>query len=314
MKILFMGTPDFAATVLEYIAGEGHEIVGVVSQPDKKKGRGQKVVYTAVHETAEWLGIETYQPESIKNGELEQVLCTLKPEMIVVVAYGKILPEYILNYPRYGCINVHASLLPRYRGAAPIQWAIIDGCEETGVTTMYMEKGLDTGDMLLKESVKIGEDETAEELFERLSHLGGKLILKTIAAAEAGTLAPEKQNDSESSYASMINKSMGEIDWSKNVCEIKNLVRGLNSWPLAYTYYKDAVMKIGSVKVSVCEHSYKFGEVVKASAKEGLFVAASGGIAEIATCQFEGKKMMAAKDYLMGHEIEVGSVLGKNNA
>lgn len=310
MKILFMGTPDFASTILEYIIKAGHEVVGVISQPDKKKGRGQKIVYTAVHETAEKAGLVTYQPESLKDMALLPLLEKLCPEMIVVAAYGKILPEYILNYPKYGCINVHASLLPKYRGAAPIQQAIIDGCKKTGVTTMYMAKGLDTGDMLLKEEIEIGEDETAEELFSRLSHLGGELILKTITALEKGEIKGEMQNEAESSYAHMIEKSMGEIDWSKNAKDIKNLVRGLNSWPLAYTIYKGKVMKIGSVKIEEKKHNYPFGEIIKASAKEGLFVAAGGGIVEILTCQFEGKKMMSAKDYLMGHSIDEKNILG----
>ncbi len=311
MKILFMGTPDFASTVLEYIIKSDHEIVGVISQPDKKKGRGQKLVYTHVHQTAENAGLITYQPETLKDMAIMPLLEELKPEVIVVVAYGKILPEYILNYPKYGCINIHASLLPKYRGAAPIQWAIIDGLEETGVTAMYMEKGLDTGDMLLKKSVKIKEDETAEELFERLSHLGGELILETLSGLEKGELKGEKQNGSESSYAPLINKALGEINWSKNVFDIKNLVRGLNSWPLAYTYCNGEIMKIGSVNARKETHSYSVGEVIKASAKEGLFVAANDGIIEILTCQFEGKKMMNAKEYLMGHSIDIKTVLGK---
>lgn len=312
MRILFMGTPDFAEVVLSYIVSAGHEVVSVISQPDRKKGRGQKVVYTPVHQFAEEKGLSFFAPESIKNGELMEVLESTKPDMIVVVAYGKILPEYVLNYPKFGCINVHASLLPKYRGAAPIQWAVINGEKTTGVTTMFMEKGLDTGDMLLKEEVAIGDDETSEELFNRLSHVGGKLILKTIEMAEKGELEPEKQNESESSYASMIDKKMGLISWSDNVFKIKNLVRGLNSWPLAYTYYKGSLLKVGSVNVYEEAHNEPFGKIKKASSKEGLFVYASGGVIEILTCQAEGKKMMSAKDYLMGHSLEIGEILGGN--
>ncbi len=312
MRILFMGTPDFAEVVLSYIINAGHEVVGVISQPDRKKGRGQKVVFTPVHAFAEEHNLRFFAPESIKNGELCEVLEDTRPDMIVVVAYGKILPEYVLNYPKYGCINVHASLLPKYRGAAPIQWAIINGEKTTGVTTMFMEKGLDTGDMLLKEEVTIGENETAEELFDRLSHVGGKLILKTIEAAEKGELKPEKQNENESSYASMIDKKMGEINWSDNIFKIKNLVRGLNSWPLSYTYYKGSLLKVGSVRAIPETHNEPFGKIKKASSKEGLFVYAEGGVLEILTCQAEGKKMMSAKDYLMGHSLTEGEILGGN--
>lgn len=305
-----MGTPEFAKTAAEAIYEAGHEIVGIVSQPAKKKGRGQKIVQTPVGSFAEEKGISLFQPESVKNYELDEVLKALCPEMIVVAAYGKILPEYILDYPKFGCINIHASLLPKYRGAAPIQRCIIDGEKVTGVTVMYMEKGLDTGDMIKKAEMEILPDETASELTERLAELGGKLILEVISLAEKGKLAREKQNDSESTYAKMIEKKEGEIDWSKKGCEIKNLVRGLNSWPLAYTYYNGSLVKIGKVSYVVLNHSYKCGEVVYASAKKGLRVAAGDGFVDIDTLQTEGKKMMTSKSYLMGHIIEEKTVLG----
>lgn len=310
MKILFMGTPDFAKTIAEAIYSSGYELAGVVSQPAKKKGRGQKIVQTPVGEFAIEKGIELFQPESVKNFELDEILKRLEPDMIVVAAYGKILPEYILNYPKYGCINVHASLLPKYRGAAPIQRCIIDGETKTGVTAMYMEKGLDTGDMIKKTELEILPEETAAELTVRLAKLGGELILEVIELAENGELKREKQNDDESTYARMIEKKEGEIDWSRSGEDIKNLVRGLNSWPLAYTYYNESVFKIGEVNFVSETHNFKSGEVVYADAKKGLRVAVYNGYIDILKLQAEGKKMMASKDYLMGHDIEEKTILG----
>ena len=221
MRILFMGTPDFAAASLKAMTDAGLDVVGVVSQPDRPKGRGHKLVPTDVKAAALEAGIENiYQPEKLRNGELQPVLDKLKPELIVVVAYGKILPDYIIDYPKYGCINVHASLLPKYRGAGPIQWAIINGEKVTGVTTMKMDSGLDTGDMLLKAETKIGEYETAEELFDRLAVIGGDLLLKTIDGLEKGSITPTPQNDKEHTYAPMISRETGVIDWSKSAREI----------------------------------------------------------------------------------------------
>lgn len=305
-----MGTPDFAKTIAEAIYSSGYELAGVVSQPAKKKGRGQKIVQTPVGEFAIEKGIELFQPESVKNFELDEILKRLEPDMIVVAAYGKILPEYILNYPKYGCINVHASLLPKYRGAAPIQRCIIDGETKTGVTAMYMEKGLDTGDMIKKTELEILPEETAAELTVRLAKLGGELILEVIELAENGELKREKQNDDESTYARMIEKKEGEIDWSRSGEDIKNLVRGLNSWPLAYTYYNESVFKIGEVNFVSETHNFKSGEVVYADAKKGLRVAVYNGYIDILKLQAEGKKMMASKDYLMGHDIEEKTILG----
>ena len=225
MRILFMGTPDFAAASLKAMTDAGLDVVGVVSQPDRPKGRGHKLVPTDVKAAALEAGIENiYQPEKLRNGELQPVLDKLKPELIVVVAYGKILPDYIIDYPKYGCINVHASLLPKYRGAGPIQWAIINGEKVTGVTTMKMDSGLDTGDMLLKAETKIGEYETAEELFDRLAVIGGDLLLKTIDGLEKGSITPTPQNDKEHTYAPMISRETGVIDWSKSAREISKLI------------------------------------------------------------------------------------------
>ena len=224
MRILFMGTPDFAAASLKAMTDAGLDVVGVVSQPDRPKGRGHKLVPTDVKAAALEAGIENiYQPEKLRNGELQPVLDKLKPELIVVVAYGKILPDYIIDYPKYGCVNVHASLLPKYRGAGPIQWAIINGEKVTGVTTMKMDSGLDTGDMLLKAETEIGEYETAEELFDRLAVIGGDLLLKTIDGLEKGSITPTPQNDEEHTYAPMISRETGVIDWSKSAREISKL-------------------------------------------------------------------------------------------
>ena len=227
MRILFMGTPDFAAASLKAMTDAGLDVVGVVSQPDRPKGRGHKLVPTDVKAAALEAGIENiYQPEKLRNGELQPVLDKLKPELIVVVAYGKILPDYIIDYPKYGCVNVHASLLPKYRGAGPIQWAIINGEKVTGVTTMKMDSGLDTGDMLLKAETEIGEYETAEELFDRLAVIGGDLLLKTIDGLEKGSITPTPQNDDEHTYAPMISRETGVIDWSKSAREISKLICG----------------------------------------------------------------------------------------
>lgn len=307
MKILFMGTPDFAVGCMRALCEAGYDVCGAVSQPDRPRGRGHKLQPTPVHEYADSLGIPVYQPEKIKNGEMQEILDTLCPDVIVVVAYGKILPEYILNYPKYGCINVHASLLPKYRGAAPIQWSIVNGETETGVTTMYMEKGLDTGDMILKSVVKIESDETASSLHDKLMESGGKLICETLEKIKNGEAVREKQNDDESTYAPMIDKSTALIDWQKSATEVFNLVRGMNSYPYAYTYYEGKMMKIGICKVT--DDKAKPGEIVKVS-PDGVEVGCKDGSVLISTLQFEGKKMMSVRDYLAGNEIKTGILLG----
>lgn len=308
MKILFMGTPDFASASLQALIDAGFEIVGAVSQPDKPKGRGHKLQPTEVKLTAEKAGIKVYQPETLKNESLLPVLDELKPDLIVVTAYGKILPEYIINYPKYGCINVHASLLPKYRGAAPIQWAIINGESVTGVTTMKMDTGLDTGDMLLKAETQIGEYETAEELFDRLAKIGGELLVKTIKGLENNEIIPEPQNHSEHTYAPMISRETGKIDWSKTSREISKLICGMNSWPLAHTYYKGEPLKIITAKIA--EGSGKCGEILSLDKGRGLKVATGDGAVYIETAQFAGSKRMNVEDYARGHEIEIGEILG----
>lgn len=307
MRVLFMGTPDFAVPCLEILIKNGYEVCGAVTQPDKPKGRGHKLVSPSVKVYAEKHGIPVFQPQSLKNQELLPILSEYKPDIAVVVAYGRILPEYILNFPMYGCINVHASLLPRYRGAAPIQRSVINGDEITGVTTMYMEKGLDTGDMIFKSSVKIGEDETYGELHDRLSLTGADLLIKTLDAIAGGSAPREKQNDEESCYAPMISKETGHIDWSRSASEILNLIRGTNPWPMSYTMYGDEVMKI--IRAERGEDiEEKCGSITVSGKK--LIVACGGGTSIVVDeIQFKGGKRMRFADYLNGHTIDESIVL-----
>lgn len=311
MKILFMGTPDFAATALTALINAGKNIVGVVSQPDKRKGRGHKLAPTDVKVVALENSIPVYQPEKIKNGELQPVLDELQPDVIVVVAYGKILPDYVLNYPKYGCINAHASLLPKYRGAAPIQWAIINGETRTGVTTMQMNAGLDTGDILLTSETEISENETAEQLFYRLAVIGGGLLIKTLGALEEGNLTPVKQDDSKTCYAPLINRETGAIDWEKSAKEINCLVRGMNSWPLASTTYKGGTLKIVTAEANDENSPAKPGTILSLEKGRGLRVACGEGTLYIKTAQFPESKKMNVEDYARGHRIEIGTVLGE---
>lgn len=310
MRILFMGTPDFAAESLCALKNANMNVVGVVSQPDKPKGRGHKLVPTEVKAEAQKSGIPVFQPETLKNGELKPILDELEPDVIVVAAYGKILPDYVLNYPKYGCINVHASLLPKYRGAAPIQWAVINGEKETGITTMKMDSGLDTGDMLLTVKTEIGEYETAEELFSRLAVLGGELLIKTLNKLEKGEITPTPQNDSEHTYAPMIKKETGIINWTKSAREISKLICGLNSWPLASTRYKGETLKIVTATVSDENSSQEAGTIISVEKGKGLKVACGEGTLYIVSAQFPNSKKMNVEDYARGHDIETGIILG----
>ncbi len=311
MKVLFMGTPDFAASALRVLLENGYDVTGVVTQPDKPKGRGHKLMPPPVKVLAEENGIEVYQPERLKNGELAEVLEKCAPDIIVVVAYGRILPQYVLDFAKYGCINVHASLLPKYRGAAPIQWAIINGERYTGVTTMQMDAGLDTGDMLIKKTLEIGEYETAEQLFERLAVLGGEALLETLDGLKKGTITPEKQNDDEHTYAPVIKKEMALIDWTKTASEIKNLVYGMNSWPLAYTFYNGEPLKIITASVSDKSADGECGQIVGYDKNSGLMIKCGEGILCAHDVQFAGCKKMNIDDYLRGHNIDMTAVLGR---
>ena len=307
MKILFMGTPDFAVPCLEKLIKDGQNIVGVLTQPDKPQGRKMKLTPPPVKELALQNNLEVYQPESLKNDAIKQLLEEKQPELIVVVAYGKILPKYVLDFPKYGCINVHGSLLPRWRGAAPIQWSIIAGDKTAGVTTMKMSEGLDTGDMLLKYETEIGQTETAGELFDRLALSGAELLHDTIEQIDS--IVPEVQDESKANYAHMLDKQMAQIDWSKSNKEIDCLIRGLNPWPIALTTLNGERLKVYSA--SLQNVSGKAGEVLQADSKNGLLVACGEGAMLLNEIQAVGGKRMNAKDYLRGHKIEVGSILGE---
>ena len=307
MRIMFMGTPDFAVPCLDILIKNGHEICAVVTQPDKPKGRGHKMVAPPVKVCAVENNIPVFQPESLKNNELLGLLEETNPELIVVVAYGKILPEYILNFPKYGCVNVHASILPKYRGAAPIQWSVINGDKTTGVTTMYMEKGLDTGDMIFKAETPLGETETYGELHDRLSVMGAELLIKTVDAIENGTAPREKQDDSLSTYASMISKETGHIDFSKNADAILNLIRGTNPWPMSYAMYGGEMMKVihaekGEKKQGVC------GKLCIKNKKIEVICGENGTIL-IDEIQFKGGKRMSVSSYLNGNSIDETIIL-----
>ena len=304
MNVVFMGTPDFAVPSLKAIA-QHHNVLAVYTQPDKPVGRKMVLTPPDVKVCANELSIPVYQPVKLRDGDNESIIRELNPDVIVVVAYGQILPESILNIPRYGCINVHGSLLPKYRGAAPIQWSVLNGDEVTGVTTMYMEKGLDTGDILLKEEYKIGINETAGEVFDNLASLGGELILKTLDYAEKGMLKPVKQDDSLSSYAKMLDKSMCKIDFSKTNKEVHNKVRGLCPWPVASTMLNGKVLKIFETRLA--DGKGKPGEVISTNP---LTVACGEGAVVINSVQLQGKKRMDSNAFLLGHKINIGTIIG----
>lgn len=304
MRILFMGTPDIAAGCLERLIQDGHEVVGAVCQPDKPRGRGHKLTPPEVKVEAEKHGIPVFQPEKIKNGELQGVLDELQPEIIAVVAYGKILPKYVLDYPKYGCINMHASKLPRYRGAAPIQWAVINGDKTTAAATMLMDEGLDTGDILLERELEIGEYETAEELFGRMTQTGAELLSETIINITNITPRPQQ---GDGCYAPMLTKEMAHIDWSKNCAEISKLICGMNSWPLAYTYYEgEAVKVIDAEKRVGCTAAA--GRIEKVD-DSGILVGCADGAILIKSFRFPGKRTMSAAEFLKGNTIAEGKIL-----
>lgn len=311
MKIIFMGTPDFARDSLEAVYNAGYEIIGVVTNPDRPKGRGMKMIPSPVKEFALEKELKIYQPEKVKNNiEFIDEIKSLNSDVICVVAYGKILPEEILNIPKLGCINVHGSLLPKYRGAAPIQWAILNGDKETGVTTMYMDKGMDTGDMILKEKVTIGEDETTGELWDRLSKIGGKLLVKTLEQIEARTAPREKQGE-DYTMAPMLNKEMAKIDWeNKSAIEVKNLVRGLNPIMGAYTFWNGKKIKFWKVDIAKENEimvdnleTLKNGTVVVSNPKDGLYIKTKKGIIKVLEIQGENAKRMPIGDFLRGNKI-----------
>lgn len=308
MKIVFMGTPDFAEKSLEAIYNSGHEILAVVTNPDRPKGRGMKMVSSPVKEFAVSKNLKIYQPEKVrKNIEFIEEIKKLQPDVICVVAYGKILPKEILDIPKLGCINVHGSLLPKYRGAAPIQWAVINGEKVTGVTTMYMDIGMDTGDMILKEEVSIGEDETTGELWDKLSEVGAKLLVKTLKQIEDGTATRIPQGE-DFSMAPMLNKEMSKINWnSQSAQEIKNLVRGLNPIMGTYSYLDGKKIKFWKVDVlPLGNENVENGTILKSNSKDGLYIKAKDGVIKVLEIQGENSKRMPIQDFLRGNELEEG--------
>ena len=312
MKILFMGTPDFAKESLKEIYESGYEITGVVTNPDRPKGRGMKMIFSPVKEYAIEQNLNIYQPEKIRNNEeFIKIIKNLNPDLICVVAYGKILPKEILEIPKLGCINLHGSLLPKYRGAAPIQWAVLNGDKKTGVTTIYMNEEMDTGDIILKEEVEIGEDETTGELWDRLSKIGAKILVETIKQIENKTAPREKQGDNFS-IAPMLNKDMAKINWEKQTAnEIKNLVRGLNPIMGAYTFLNGKKIKLWNVKVEKIDEKQQKnipnGTVILSDSKIGLKIKANGGIITVIEIQGENAKRMNVTDYLRGNSILEGA-------
>ena len=296
-----MGTPEFAVPCLAALY-EHCDVIGVVTQPDKPRGRGQKLVPSPVKAWAEAHGLPVWQPKRIKEEDFTAFLEEQKPDLMVVVAFGQILSQRILDIPPYGCINVHGSLLPRYRGAAPMQWCVIDGEKKTGITTMFMDAGLDTGDMLLKAEFPIGPDTTLEEVHDGLMALGAKVLIDTLEELSAGTLKRIPQTG-ESNYAPMLTKETGHIHWQDRAQKIHNLVRGLDSWPGAYTFLAGKKYKIWRTRCTTEKTEAQPGTILRADKKEGLFVAAGDGVLEITELHAPGKKRMAAKDYLNGHAI-----------
>lgn len=313
MRIVFMGTPDFSVPALEALVKGGHQVIAAVTQPDKPKGRGKAVLMTPVKEKALEMGIPVYQPVKVREPEFVKTLADLAPDVIVVVAFGQILPKSILEIPRYGCVNIHASLLPKYRGAAPIQWAVIDGEKETGVTTMFMNEGLDTGDMLEKEVVPLDPKETGGSLHDKLSAVGGRLILSTLKGLEDGTLKGTPQTDKGSCYAKMLKKSLGDIDWIMDGAAIERLIRGLNPWPSAYTSLHGKTLKIWDADVTDREYGVEPGTVAEVS-KDQLIIQTGKGSLSVRSLQLEGKKRMDIQDFLRGYSLEKGTVLERRAA
>ena len=308
MKAVFMGTPEFAVPTLQALI-DHHEVLAVVTQPDKQRGRGKKMQFPPVKEKAVEYDIPVYQPQRARDEEFIEELKNLNPDVIVVVAYGQILPESILNIPKYGCINVHGSVLPKYRGAAPINWVIINGEQKTGVTTMYMNEGLDTGDIILQSEFALSDEITAGELHDIMMEQGGELLVETIDKIKNNCAPRIPQNDEESSYAPMMNKALGNIDFSKTAKEIHNLVRGVNPWPSAYTTYEGKSMKVWKTKVLNETTSKECGTILKVD-KDGIRVATKDKILLIEEIQMPNKKRVAVCEYIKGNKIEEDTILG----
>lgn len=319
MKIVFMGTPDFAVGALEAIVQAGHQVTAVVTQPDKPKGRGKEIQMPPVKQCALKYNIPVFQPVKIKTPEAVEELRKLEADVFVVAAFGQILSEEILTMPKWGCINIHASLLPKYRGSAPIQWAILNGEKETGITIMQMDKGVDTGDMLMKCIVPIHARETGESLNRKLCEAGAGLITEALTKLEKGEIKPEKQCEEDATYVTMLKKSLGHIDWKKDAESIDRLIRGLNSWPSAYTYYQNKTLKIwesepvGNEVINGERYeggTSQAGSIVKVE-KDAFYVQTGQGILKVWEIQLEGKKRMKVKDFLLGYPLKEGIVFGE---
>ena len=311
MRVVFMGTPDFSVGTLEEIIAAGHEVIGVVTQPDKPRGRSGKMQAPPVKEVALKHNINVCQPVRVKDAEFVSELQKMQPDIIVVVAFGQIISQEILDLPKHGCINVHASLLPKYRGAAPIQWAIIDGERETGVTIMQMDAGLDTGDMISKTTIEITTDETGGSLFDKLSIVGAKLLVETLETIEQGTIKREPQPEaSPTPYAKMIKKQMGKIDWNEEAVVIERLIRGLNPWPSAYTSICGKSLKLWAAIVCDEDTDNKAGVIAKVD-ERAIWVQTGKGLLGITELQLEGKKRMAVADFLRGFPLAKESILGE---
>ncbi|MCM1363886.1 MAG: methionyl-tRNA formyltransferase [Faecalibacterium sp.] len=309
MKIAFMGTPDFAVDCLKALAESEHEIVGVFCQPDKPVGRKQELKMPDVKVEALKHDLKIFQPTSLRNGKGVEILKEIDPELVVVVAYGKLLPDDFLKYPKYGCINIHASILPKYRGASPIHWAVINGDSETGVTAMQMDEGLDTGDILLVSKMAIGENDTTEDMYEKLAPLGAKTLMETISLIEKDELKPIKQNDAEASNVGLLTKEMSVIDWNDTAEKIHNKIRGLYSWPGTSTKLAGKILKIHSAVLSDIKGNNIPGAIVDCSGKL-VICCGDNNCIELKTVQLEGKKRMDTSTFLNGVRIEKGTVLG----
>ena len=327
MRIVFVGTPDFSVPALKALVEAGHQVIAVVTQPDKPKGRGKEVQMTPVKIQAMEYGIPVYQPAKVREASFVEVLQGMEADVYVVIAFGQLLPKAVLELPKYGCINIHASLLPKYRGAAPIQWCVIDGERETGITTMMMDVGLDTGDMLEKTVIPIEEKETGGSLHDKLSLAGGALILSTLKKLEEGTLVRTPQTDEGTCYAKMLTKSLGDIDWNQSAVSIERLIRGLNPWPSAYTLWNGKTIKIWSADVTTGREAAAFlsesgvpsetgitpGTVV-CSDKHSLVVCTGDGLLSVRELQMEGKKRMDTPAFLRGYPIPEGDVFVKKES
>lgn len=309
MKIVYMGTPDFAVAPLEAIIKAGHQVMAVVTQPDKQKGRGKEVQMTPVKTCAVQHGIPVFQPVKIREPEAVNKLKEYEADIFVIAAFGQILSEEILTMPPLGCVNIHASLLPAYRGAAPIQWAVINGEKESGVTIMRMEKGIDTGGMYAKKAVPLTHKETGASLHDKLMQAGAELIVEALPKIASGELVPIEQDDSKATHVGRLDKSMGKIDWGKDADVIERLIRGLNSWPSAYTTCKGKNLKIWEADVVAWQGSSVPG-TIETVRKDSVDVACGSGILRVYSLQLEGKKRMAVKDFLLGYTLEPGMVLG----